>query len=91
MIVPKFNINQEVYVVRSTYNTRREHVKCDLCNSTGIINVKDKEGEYECPICKGQIKPINEGFKYIVSNHGKIGKIITEEYSPEYGKVKLNI
>lgn len=82
MLVPKYKLNQELWAVSSTYNTHIKHVECELCNSTGKVEINGEK--YKCPKCDGKMKTIQDGFKYIVSTHGKVGRIDTEEYAKRY-------
>ena len=89
MLTPKYKLNQKVWAVTSHYNTHIEHEKCDLCNSTGVVEINGDS--YECPKCNGRTKTVNDGFKYLISTSGKIGKINIEEYAKKYRTEKSRI
>lgn len=85
MLEAKFKINQKVYAVSSKSVSKREHVKCDVCNSTGKVKITGRDDDYVCPVCRGQMETTYDGFEYIISYPGaSIGKVQTEEYAARY-------
>lgn len=82
MLIPKYALDQKLYAVKTTYDTKKQNVKCSLCESTGKIQIK---GEfYTCPKCKGKTETIYKGLKYIICASGNVGKIEIEEFSKKY-------
>lgn len=85
MLKPKFKIGQKVYAVLNESNSRRVHVKCDVCNSTGRVKVNGRSEDYTCPMCRGETETKHDGYKYVISCYeAKIGKVQIEEYATEY-------
>ena len=85
MLEAKFKINQKVYAVSSKSVSRREHVKCAVCNSTGKIKIVGKDNDYNCPVCRGEMKTVYDGFEYVISYpKASIGKVQIEEYAARY-------
>ena len=85
MLTPKFEIGQKVYAVSQTHDVKQVHVECDVCKSTGKVKISRVKGEYECPVCHGEIINKECGFKYVISYYeATIGKITVEEYSSKY-------
>ena len=92
MLVPKYKIGQEVYVVSSTHDSKRVHRQCDVCNSTGKVKIQGSDEKYICPYCHGLMDTEHYGYKYVIAYYGaKIGKIVTEEYAKKYKKHKSRI
>ena len=92
MLIPKYEIGQKVFAVSSTCNTEEVHTECDVCNSTGKVRIVGKEGEYECPVCRGAMELKRYGYKYVIAySRATIGKIQTEEYSKKYRSYKSRI
>lgn len=83
MRMPKFELGQKVYAVTSVYSNKEQHVTCDVCNSTGMVEIKGQE--YNCPSCHGKMETVHLGFKYVISHEkAEIGKINMELYSKRY-------
>lgn len=82
MIAPKFQLDQEVFAVTTTYDIDYKNVHCDLCDSTGKISVSGKQGEYVCPACNGRVESVHNGLRYKILKYGAtVGKIEVTMYS----------
>jgi len=46
----KFNIGDQIFVV--DYHTINISIDCEICNGTGIIEIKNKK--FTCPECNGK-------------------------------------
>lgn len=85
MLKAKFKINQKVYAVSSKSVSKREHVECDVCNSTGRVKINGRDNDYVCPVCRGETKTVYDGFEYVISYYeASIGKVQIEEYAARY-------
>ena len=89
----KFNIGQEVYVIReNTYHINNES-KCSICDGIGKIIYKGQE--LRCPECSGKGKILNgidTASKFSINSQGAITGIRVQyanENSP-YIKYKVN-
>ena len=83
MRMPKFELGQKVYAVTSKYDNKEQHVTCDVCNSTGWVEIKGLA--YICPSCRGKMETVYSGFKYTIAyKEAEIGKIDMELYSKRY-------
>ena len=87
MLIPKFELGQKVYAVKARTNTRQEHVKCEVCNSTGFVELKGIDDiPFVCPECRGKMETVHYGQEYMIAySEATIGKISTEEYENRYG------
>lgn len=50
--VGTFKIGQKIYRIKNKEYRFRFHKKCQYCDSTGSVLIKDKE--FVCPACKGE-------------------------------------
>lgn len=78
----KFDLDQEVWIVHQGQVTKKHHVQCEACDSTGYVTIKDRT--YECPKCYGRMESDICKLQYSIYSHGKVGKISSEHYSREY-------
>ena len=85
MLKPKFKVGQRVFAVSRDYDSKRVHVECDVCNSTGRVEINGRDGEYVCPVCQGKTETKNYGYKYFIAYYDAIiGKVSIEEYAKQY-------
>ena len=85
MLVPKFELGQKVYAVSSVNDTKRVHKECEVCNSTGLVEVVGRDEKFTCPVCEGRYVTEHYGFKYVISySKATIGNIKTCEYLKKY-------
>lgn len=83
MLVPKFEVGQRVFAVSNISDTKKVHVDCNICNSTGAVEINGEK--FVCPSCHGRTNTEHYGFKYVISYHGaRIGRVSTEEYAKKY-------
>lgn len=90
MLIHKYELDQKLYAVRTTQDTREQPVNCSFCDSAGQIQIR---GNFYCicPRCNGRTETISLGLKYIIGACGNVGKIETEEFSKKYGgKCQVN-
>lgn len=92
MLQAKYRVGQKVYAVSNRSDTRKIHVNCDVCDSTGKVKVKGREEEYKCPVCHGRTETEHYGYKYVISIcKATIGKVQIEEYAKKYRKEKSRV
>lgn len=85
MLKPRFKVGEKVYAVTSVFDVRHNHVVCNVCDSTGFVEVKGKVGKFACPACYGAMTTERYGYKYVISYcKATIGKIEIQEYAPKY-------
>lgn len=84
MLIPKYKLGQEVWAVCKKEERNRVNVECDLCNSTGKIEVQGYE--CMCPKCHKETKEYVTNRTFYVYSSGKIGEITTEEYLKKYNR-----
>lgn len=83
MLKPKFKVGQKVYAVSNRSDTRQKHVECDVCNSTGTVEINGRS--FTCPSCYGHTETEHYGYKYEISYYAAtIGKVEIQEYAPKY-------
>lgn len=87
MLKAKYKVGQKVCAVSNRSDSRKIHVECDVCNSTGKVKIEGSDKEYECPVCHGRMKTEHYGYKYVISYYeATIGKVEIQEYSKKYEK-----
>lgn len=47
-----FKLGQKICSITNKEHRFRVHKKCEYCNSTGIVTIKD--GNFRCPACQGE-------------------------------------
>ena len=67
-----FKIGQTVYFVKKVTHRFSFHKKCEYCDSTGKVLIKDRE--FTCPNCNGAIE-IKEVIEKVVDEPNKIKSI----------------
>ena len=90
MLIPKFKVGQKVYAISHKSDKKIVHRKCNICNSTGKVEIQGKS--FICPDCHGLTDIEHCGYKYVIDYFKvKIGKIMTEEYASKYKKYESRV
>lgn len=90
MLIPRFKVGQKVYAVGHSSDKKVVHRQCDICNSTGKVEINGKD--FICPNCRGLTDIIHSRYKYTIDYYeAKIGKVTVEEYDPEYKECESRI
>lgn len=59
-----FKLGQKLYHVADKKHIFHVKLKCDCCDSTGVVTIKGQK--YKCPVCRGSIRSVMVMEKVVV-------------------------